>query len=229
MQSFHHSRGRILFEVFCSLAISASCAAAWQQTGATALLPAAFVAAFYGLVHAFDMRRPRSTTAAASRPVDLERIPEPVVPADQPTFVSPTPAELQLTADDSIGEVEKVDPAPPRASRPRRPKAAPKGSRRRPSAREEKVTELPPPEEAQVIETALPAEVQVAEIAPPEAPEISELGPSEEAKVARPTPSEDEQASAPWRPDETSPVPLRPLFEPEPFVRQQRAAFGRKA
>ena len=30
-------------------------------------------------------------------------------------------------------------------------------------------------------------------------------------------------------PDETEYVPATPLFEPEPFLRQQRAAFGRKA
>ena len=30
-------------------------------------------------------------------------------------------------------------------------------------------------------------------------------------------------------PDEPEYVPATPLFEPEPFVRQQRAAFGRKA
>ena len=45
MHSFHHSRSRILFEVFCALAISASCVSAWMQTGAQALLPAAAVAA----------------------------------------------------------------------------------------------------------------------------------------------------------------------------------------
>jgi hypothetical protein len=30
-------------------------------------------------------------------------------------------------------------------------------------------------------------------------------------------------------PDEPEYIPATPLFEPEPFVRQQRAAFGRKA
>ena len=60
MHSFHHSRSRILFEVFCALAISASCVGAWMQTGAWALLPAAVVAALYGIVHTFDLRRRNS-------------------------------------------------------------------------------------------------------------------------------------------------------------------------
>ena len=55
MHSFHQSRGRIFFEVVCALTISASCAGAWLQTGATAFLPAAFAAALYGLWHLTDM------------------------------------------------------------------------------------------------------------------------------------------------------------------------------
>jgi hypothetical protein len=218
MQSFHHSRGRILFEVFCSFAISASCAGAWQQTGATALLPAAAVAALYGLVHAFDMRRPKPNLAAPSKSVELARIPEPVVPATEATFVPLAPAE-QLTTENDIEQVEKAEPTPPRASRTRKTRAAPKGTRRRASAREEeKVIELSPPEQ-----------VQATEIAPPEQTPVVEVAPPDEVNVVEPTPPEDSQVAAPWRSDETSPVPLRPLFEPEPFVRQQRAAFGRKA
>ena len=85
MQSFHQSRARIFFEVLCALAISASCAGAWLQTGATALLPAAAVAALYGLVHAFDMRRGTPTVAPARERVELARIPEIVVPVAEPT------------------------------------------------------------------------------------------------------------------------------------------------
>ncbi len=40
----------------------------------------------------------------------------------------------------------------------------------------------------------------------------------EKAEVAAPLPAE-----------EAPHVPLAPLFEPEPFARQQRAMFGRKA
>ena len=64
MHSFHQSRGRILFEVACALTISASCVVAWMQTYASAFLPAAAVAALYGLVHAFDLARPKPRLAA---------------------------------------------------------------------------------------------------------------------------------------------------------------------
>ena len=49
MHSFHRSRGRILFEVLCAFVISASCVGTWMQTGAWAMLPAAFAALLYGL------------------------------------------------------------------------------------------------------------------------------------------------------------------------------------
>jgi hypothetical protein len=227
MQSFRHSRGRILFEVFCALAIAASCAGAWMQTGATALLPAAAVAALYGLVHAFDMRRQASTVAAAPRPIDLARIPEPVVPASQPILVPPAPTvEQQLTTDSSGGEGEKAELEAARPSRPRRAKAAPKGGRRRASAREEdKPTEVAGIEGAKASESAPSEGVKASEPAPSEEAKVTEPLAIDEPKVTDPTPS---QAEAPRR-DETSPVPLRPLFEPEPFVRQQRAAFGRKS
>lgn len=55
MHSPQHSRGRILFEVMCAWAAAASCAGAWIQTGASALLPAAAAAFLYGAVHLFDM------------------------------------------------------------------------------------------------------------------------------------------------------------------------------
>src|SRR5687768_7222744 len=80
MHSFHRSRGRILFEVACALAISGSCIAAWMQTGASALVPAAAVAALYGLVHLFDLRE-----VSRARPVDQpgSEVAE-AVPADIP-------------------------------------------------------------------------------------------------------------------------------------------------
>ena len=69
MHSFHHSRARIFFEIFCALTIAASCAMAWTQTGASALLAVAAVAALYSLVLATDAgRRPKAVAAAATPP-----------------------------------------------------------------------------------------------------------------------------------------------------------------
>ncbi len=90
MHSFHQSRGRIAFEVLCSLTVSASCAGAWVQTGATAFLPAALVVGLYGLWHLTDMQR-------ASEPV----------PA---TTFAPEPAEE--VQHEVVSRLEAIEPAP---------------------------------------------------------------------------------------------------------------------
>ena len=79
MHSFHQSRGRIAFEVLCTMTVSASCAAAWMQTGATAFLPAAFATGVYGLWHLIDMRRPVETVPVAKEapPETQQQVPVP--------------------------------------------------------------------------------------------------------------------------------------------------------
>lgn len=151
MHSFQRSRAKILFEVACALALSASFAAAWQQTGAPALIAAAAVAGLYGLVHLFDLRQrqPGAVTVEAVAIETLDPIAEPVQPAEAP------------------------------ASKPPRAKAPRKGAK-----------------------AAAKPKLVVEPVAEPVA----------EPETFEPVPS----------------IPLAPLFEPEPFVRQQRA-FGRKA
>ena len=88
MHSFHQSRSRIAFEVLCALTVSASCAVAWMQLGATAFLPAAVATGLYGLWHLTDMRRPK----AASVPVEASD-----QQADEPArveTVEPAPAAV---------------------------------------------------------------------------------------------------------------------------------------
>jgi hypothetical protein len=194
MHSFQHSRGRILFEVACAFGISASCVVAWMQTYATAMLPAAAIAALYGLVHAFDMVRrspAASESVAAAEPAtdqgDLlthldAREPEPVA-AEAPEFIESPVAE--------VAEVAK------RSRKPRKPAGA-RDTR-----------------ELAVVEAEPDAEPEVAEIADEPAPEVAEPEPVLHVVDTAP--------------DEPEYVPATPLFEPEPFVRQQRAAFGRKA
>lgn len=186
MHSFRQSRSRILFDVFCALAISASCVAAWMQTGAQALLAAAAVAALYGVVHAFDLggRNPR---AAVDQPESGG--------AKDPQFdfaaAQPAPASQQPETAEVVEE--PAEPAAPKASRRPRTKAARKSKARLPDA----------PDEAKVTESALPAEAEPA--------------PLVEAEVPLPMPSE------------VAHLHIEPLFEPEPFVRMPRQAFGRKA
>lgn len=177
MGSFHHSRGRITFEVLCALAVSASLAGAWVQTGASALLAGAGAAALYGLVHAFDLKRRAPAMAEEPQAVEVE---------PQPTA--------------KIEEAEIVEPAVSEARQAARPKA-PRKSRAR------------APKKAKAVQMAMLDEPEAA--APPE-PEVVELAPRGEPEVTT-------------VPDEAAHAPVAPLFEAEPFVRQQRAVFGRKA
>jgi hypothetical protein len=198
MHSFHHSRGRILFEVACALGISASCVWAWMQTYATAMLPAAAIAALYGLVHAFDMVRHSPAVAESVEAVEpatdqgdlLAKLEfgeaEPVI-NEEPKFVEP-PAEV-------VAET---------AIKRKRRSSRPTGSRR--DRRE--------------------TEPEVAQIGPGPEPEIVAAAAEAEPEVAEPKPAIHIVDAAP---DEPEYVPATPLFETEPFVRQQRAAFGRKA
>jgi hypothetical protein len=200
MQSFHHSRARILFEVACAFGISASCVWAWQQTWSTAMLPVAAIAALYGLVHAFDMVRGSSKAAesvAAAEPA-----------TDQGDFLayaeSPEVDPVPEFAESPVAEV-----AEPSAKRSRRsPKT--RAARGKPESEAVELTAEPQPEIAAVAVQPAPEPVGVAD-----EPEIAELPP--ELRIVE---------SAP---DEPQYVPATPLFEAEPFVRQQRAAFGRKA
>jgi hypothetical protein len=81
MHSFHHSRGRILFEVFCAFAVVASLVGAWRQTHASALLVAAVAAALYGMVHLFDLDRRDPAEATEPQRIDFEPEADVDVPA----------------------------------------------------------------------------------------------------------------------------------------------------
>ncbi len=55
MHRHRRSRGKILFEVFCALALAASFAGAWDQTGSSALLGSAAVIALFALYWSFGL------------------------------------------------------------------------------------------------------------------------------------------------------------------------------
>lgn len=205
MQSFQPSRGRILFEVFCALAIAASFVGAWKQTGAWTLLPAALAAAVYALFHAFDMAGPKQ--AAEPQRIDFE-------PPVADIVVPMVPAE-ELPADEAVAPVvAEVVQMPEPASREgsgRRTGGSRKGNGRRgKSAKAVKV------EEAAQVEVA--AQVEEAE-APWPVADIQE--------VADPEPVAEEEFVFPDN-EEPSQPHIAPLFEPEPFARMQRRAFGRR-
>ena len=174
MHSFHQSRGRIAFDVFCALTIAGSCVGAWMQTGATAFLPAAAVAAFYGVVLAFGLR---IRHPAAVQPTDMAPTDDRLSDTMQNTVVpDPEPESTPASAGEEV-ETKKT--------KARAAKNAGNGKR--------KVSKRPAQAAAENLEAAV-------------------------VEVPAPEPATD-----------MAPVPIAPLFEPEPFVRQQRAVFGRKA
>jgi len=113
MHGFQHSRGRIFFDAVCALAVSASCAVAWLQTGASALLPAGGVALLYGLVRLFDMR---------SKPEEPQRIDFPAEPADDmPPVMATVELTVEAATDDPPAKPARKSSAR-RASGPKKPK-----------------------------------------------------------------------------------------------------------
>jgi len=154
MHSFHPSRGRILFETFCALAIAASCAGAWRQTGATALLAGAAVTALYGLVHLFDLRRPKSAATVEPQRIEFETNTGDELPGHQ-DYSLPLEVDDRQGTDHSIEDAEIVEPAAPPT------KASRKGGRRAKSPKEANVAKLTPPEAPQVAEPAVPEEAEI--------------------------------------------------------------------
>ena len=191
MHSFHQSRGRILFEVFCALGVSASCVFAWMQTYAPAMLAVAGFAGLYGLVHAFDMARRRPAVAdpvEAAEPVTDDR-------GDLLVYLEADEPELLLDAE---------------------PQAAEAAEEAQPEVAEPVAAEPIQESEPEVIEPLNEPE-PVAELVQEAEPEAVE--PVQEAEPADPVGLD---------PDEPEYAPVAPLFEAEPFVRKQRAAFGRR-
>ncbi len=189
MHSFHQSRGRILFDSFCALAISASCIGAWTDLGTLAFLPAAAVSAFYGLVRLFDLRgrKPTAAVGFANAAVAGEIQGDllayvPSAQAEPVVEVWPVVDDEAATEPEVAHPVEKAEPDP-EASKPVAKKPA--------RTRRKKAVEA-----VQVVAEPV-GDVPVHVVEPA----------AEEANHA----------------------PVSPLFEPEPFVRQQRTVFGRKA
>lgn len=138
MHSFHPSRGRILFEVFCALTIAGSCALAWLQTYASAFLVIAAVTALYAVVRATDLRR-RPMAVATEMPGA-----EPVVDDQGDLLAYEAPVVEPVAA-----AVAEPEPAP-----------KPKRRARKKQAPVEAVIEvIPEPEVAEAVEAAAEPEV----------------------------------------------------------------------
>ena len=93
MHSPHQSRVRIVFEVLCALTVSVSCVGTWNQTGATALLPAAAATLLYGFVRMFDMLR-RAPARAMAKTVEMAA--EQPLADEPPAFAAPVTEVAEL-------------------------------------------------------------------------------------------------------------------------------------
>lgn len=194
MHSFHHSRGRILFDTLCALAVAASLAGAWMQTGASALLGAAGAATLYALVRLAEVRQPKPAEAAEPQRIDFE--------PEASDAVTPV-VTVEEVAVESAEEIESTTPAPSRS-----------GAGRRTGSRKSSGRRAKAPKEPKAVPAARAAEADVP------------WPMAEDPPVAEAAVPEEELAFAP---DENSSQPhLAPLFEPDPFVRMQRPAFGRR-
>ena len=157
MQTYYPSRTRIFFEVLCAFAMVTSCVGAWRQTGASALLIAAAVAALYGLVHLFDMRRPKPEMVEPQR-IDFE--PEtldvvvPMVAAGEPPAVEPVVAAAEVV---DISVAARTAPG-------RRSAGSRKGGGRRTKApKAAKAAKVAPAEEVEAL-PPLAVESELAEV-----------------------------------------------------------------
>jgi len=198
MHSTYPSRGRIFFEVLCAFAMVTACVGAWRQTGASALLIGAAVAALYGLVHLFDMRRPRPAEAVQPQRIDFE-------PEALDVVVPMIAVEEEPVVEPPVSEAEVVDiSVAARAGSGRRAGNTRKGSGRRAKA---------------------PKGAKAADVAPAKAAEA--LTPVDNAREPVEAMPEEEEFVFPAQDEPTQPQ-IQPLFEPEPFVRMPRQGFGRR-
>ena len=203
MHSFQPSRGRILFEVLCAVGIAASCGGAWMQTGASALLAASFVATLYGLVHFFDLFRREPALLAEPQRIDFA--------ADGQADLVTVTDEVQLAelieevpntpvALQSLADISIEEPEVVE------PAAAPASGGRKPkTSRKNSAGRAAASKKAKTEGVA-----------------------DTDARVAGPSLAEVAEVAGTIILEPAVPVPHAPLFEPEPFARMPRQAFGRR-
>ena len=204
MHSFQPSRGRIFFEVLCGVGIAASCGGAWLQTGASALLAASAIGTLYSLVRFFDLFGRNPKVEVEPQRIDFSA-PAPVdpFPARQETRPALAAVEPRIVIDNSVAEALPTEHAAAQEE-----SALPVKSARRVKAPRKSAGRAKPSKKAPEID---PSYAVAADVGIPGRSDLQEImEPEHQAEQVHP--------------------PVAPLFEPEPFVRQQqRAMFGRKA
>jgi hypothetical protein len=207
MHSHRRPRGKIFFEVLCALLIGASFVGAWIQTGAWAFLGPAFVFTLFGLYWSFDMfgsREPVRAAIAAEPTAAPAFVRESESVAAQVEIRTFEPAEEFVAAFEPAAVFEQ--PAALAAAPSPEPVAEAKPKRRSKKARPEAV--------------AIVAEPVVA----PDPQPI--VDPDPEPVVEHAPATFDEAPS--FAEDEHHESHIEPLFDPQPFARQARPAFGKR-
>ena len=160
MQSFHHSRGKVLFEISCALAVSASCVGAWMQTGAWALLVAASIAALYGFSHAFDLKACRPAAAVESANAEPINVGPDGVLSDEWAGVPLTATDDHRASEEAVENASPVEPAmdstKTKACRAKGRRKS--GDRLTKRAKEAKATTFAPQAKAEISTTMMAAE-----------------------------------------------------------------------
>jgi hypothetical protein len=180
---------------------------AWRQTDASALLTAAAAAGLFAMVRLLDLARRDPARAEAPQRIDFEPKAQADGPVNLAAELPPVAVETPPASEVVSEEIELPEAVTARAGAGRRKGGSRKSNGRRASA----------PKAAKVAELVTVEEVQAEELALPESPAISDPAPIEEPEAIEFEPTEP-----------VAHVPHAPLFEPEPFVRMPRQAFGRR-
>jgi len=206
MHSHRRPRGRIFFEVLCAVTVGASFVGAWIQTGAWAFIGPAFVFTLFGLYWSFDMfgsREPARAAAAVEPAPALAFVgeSEPVAPPVEIRTFEPAAAYVPESAIEEPVALAAADYAP-------EPVVEAKPKRRPKKAKPEPVAMVAEPDPQPVAEPVVEPVVEQAPVVFDEAPSF-------------------EEASS-FDKDEHHEPHIEPLFDPQPFVRQARPAFGKR-
>ncbi len=135
MTSSQHSRGRVLFEVLCIWALGGSFVAAWLQTGVTAHLASAAIAAVFGLGWSSGLFAGRAAEVAAEPamvPVTVHAEPA-TAPLHTEEVADYAPPRIEIFAfepDEVVEPEADIAPKPVKEAKPKRRKKAPAAERR---------------------------------------------------------------------------------------------------
>lgn len=108
MHSFHQSRGKLFLELSCMMVAAAALAAAWIQTGATALLAASGALSLYGMIRVFPGSSPLAAAPELSGPGQVGE-----EPAERDPEAEDASAAAITAGEESLGAQRVEERHPP--------------------------------------------------------------------------------------------------------------------